>query len=353
MAMYDRNTYGGPKSKGLWIYPILALLIAAILCLVYWIKYHVPNTGEVTPSKTAVQTPVENPPAAAPRKETPPVSPLPAAKPAVTEASLPGMAKDLAEPNAQTARLIEQAVALVNSQSPQIFEARDRLNDILSMPLNSQQRSLVKDQLSQLSEKWLFSRTIFPQDIFCTSYKVKPGDSLATISAEFKVPYEIIMQINDISRPETLQAGEIIKVIKGPFNARIYRSAFTMDLYLQQNMFVRTFKVGLGKAGKETPTGLWLVDPNDKLISPTWTDPDTGKVYHAEDSDYPLGSRWIGLEGIEGQAKGRTGFAIHGTKDPQQIGAATSRGCVRLHNGDAILVYNLMMPGFSQVKIVD
>ncbi len=353
MAMYDRNTYSRPKSKGLWIYPILALLIAAILCLAYWIKYHVPNASQVTPSKTAVQTPVEKPPAAAPKKEAPPASPLPAAKPTVTEANLPGMAKNLTEPNAETARLIDQAIALANSQPPQIIEARDRLNDILSMPMSSQQRTAVKDQLSQLSEKWLFSRTIFPQDTFCTSYKVKPGDSLATISAEFKVPYEIIMQINSIARPEALQAGELIKVIKGPFNARIYRSAFTMDLYLQQNMFVRTFKVGLGKAGKETPTGLWIVKSDGKLISPTWTDPDTGKVYHAEDPDYPLGSRWIGLDGIEGEAKGRTGFALHGTKDPQQIGAAASRGCVRLHNGDAILVYNLMMPGFSQVKIVD
>ena len=349
MAIYNGNAYGRLKSKGPWTYLILALLIVGISYYVYRLKYHAPNTGEATPSETAVQAPAKNPPATVPKKETPPAS----TKPAVTEASLPGMAKDLAEPNAQTARLIDQAVALVNSQPSQIIEARDRLNEILSMPMNSQQRSVVKDQLSQLSEKWLFSRTIFPQDTLCASYKVKPGDSLATIGAEFKVPYEIIMQINGITRPEALKADEMIKVIKGPFHARIYRSAFTMDLYIQQNMFVRSFKVGLGKTGKETPTGLWLVKPDGKLISPTWTDPDTGKVYHAEDADYPLGSRWIGLEGIEGQAKGRTGFAIHGTKDPQEIGAAASRGCIRLHNGDAILVYNLMMPGFSQVKIVD
>lgn len=125
-----------------------------------------------------------------------------------------------------------------------------------------------------------------------------------------------------------------------------------MDVFLQ-NTFVKSFPVGLGRAGMETPTGVWLVKPDGKLISPTWTDPDTGKTYKAQDPDYPLGSRWIGLEGIEGEAKGRTGFALHGTKSPEQIGTQGSRGCVRLHNGDAILVYNLMMPGYSQVKIVE
>jgi lipoprotein-anchoring transpeptidase ErfK/SrfK len=166
------------------------------------------------------------------------------------------------------------------------------------------------------------------------------------------VPYEILQQINNIGRPEALRAGEKIKVINGPFHARIYRSAFTMDLFLQ-NTYVRSFRVGLGKRGRETPKGLWRVKPSGKLITPTWTDPDTGKTYKAEDPDYPLGSRWIALEGIEGNAVGRTGIAFHGTKDPNLIGTADSRGCIRLDNGDAILVYNLLVPTFSQVEIVE
>ena len=111
--------------------------------------------------------------------------------------------------------------------------------------------------------------------------------------------------------------------------------------------------MGLGQPGMETPTGLWVVKLGGKLIAPTWVDPITGKVYEAEDPDYPLGSRWIGLEGIKGGAKGRTGFAIHGTKDPNQIGTASSQGCIRLHNGNAILMYNLLMPGLSQVEVVE
>ncbi|HPY76430.1 MAG TPA: L,D-transpeptidase, partial [Anaerohalosphaeraceae bacterium] len=61
----------------------------------------------------------------------------------------------------------------------------------------------------------------------------------------------------------------------------------------------------------------------------------------------------IGLEGLEGDAKGRTGFAIHGTKDPETIGTQSSKGCIRLYNGDVIELYNLLFAGYSQVRVAD
>ena len=268
------------------------------------------------------------------------------------ELNVSNMPEPTAEDNPRVADLIAEAVAFTGEKPGKIIEARDRLNEALLLPMSTQQRAFVKSQLSALADKWLFSRTILPEDKLCSSYTVKPGDRLRTIGEQFKVPYEILMQINNINRPDALQAGETIKIINGPFHARVYRSTFTMDLFLH-NTFVRSFSVGLGKPGRETPTGLWLVEPGDKLIKPPWTDPDTGRRYQADDPDYPLGSRWIGLKGIEGQAKDRTGFAIHGTKDPNQIGSAGSRGCIRAHNGDAILLYNLLEPGFSKVEVVE
>ncbi len=173
---------------------------------------------------------------------------------------------------------------------------------------------------------------------------------LSTIAKRHKVPYQILLDINGIKKAEHLQAGQAIKVINGPFHTILYSSAFTMDLYLQ-NTYVMSFKVGLGKDGFDTPTGLWVVKPGGKLIKPAWTDPDTGRRYEAEDPNYPLGSRWIGLEGLEGAAKGRTGFAIHGTKDEHTIGTKSSRGCIRLFNGEAIMMYNMLESGVSEVRV--
>jgi LysM repeat protein len=320
------------------VYVVSVLLIIAVV-IVFVRRYYPFGQDKTVATSTDTSGPLES--------ETI----LPAVE-AEVEPNLLKIAPPTAEANPWAAELISEAMSYIEAKPARIIDARDRLNETLPLPMNMQQREFVKKQLSELAEKWLFSRTIFPQDSLCGSYKVKPGDLLSTIGKQFKVPYEILMEINSISYPEALQAGETIKVIKGPFHARVYRSTLTMDLYLQ-NTFVRSFPVGLGKPGMETPTGLWAVKAGGKLVTPTWTDPVSGKTYEPEDPDYPLGSRWIGIEGLKGKAVGRTGFAIHGTKDPNEIGIAGSQGCIRLHNGDAILLYNLLAPGYSRVEIVE
>ncbi len=254
--------------------------------------------------------------------------------------------------DAQAALVIDEAMRLLNARPIEVIKAREMLNELLGKPISNQQKNLVKQELSRLADKWLFSRTVYPKDTLCGIYTVQSGDLLSTIGKKHKVPWQILQQINGIPRPEALQADQSIKIINGPFHAKVYRSSFTMDLYLQDT-FVRSFPVGLGKSGYETPTGLWMVRPSGKLVKPRWTDPDTGRTYEPDDSNYPLGSRWISLDGLEGAAKGRTGFAIHGTKDPHEIGVAKSRGCIRLYNGDVILVYDLVMPGESKVVVMD
>ncbi len=256
------------------------------------------------------------------------------------------------ESNPELIAFIDYVTTCIDAKPPRIIDARDKLNEMLSMPMTGEQLAFVKKQLARLSEEWLFARIVFPEDNLCSSYKVEPGDQFRILGKKFKVPYEILMRINNISSPKALRAGETIKVINGPFHCKIYRSAFTMDLYLQ-DIFVRSFSVGLGKPGMETPTGRWVIKPGGKLVSPLWTDPATGTTYEAEDQDYPLGSRWIGLEGIKGTAKDRSGFAIHGTKNTEEIGTAESRGCIRLYNEDVILLYNFLMPGVSQVIVVE
>jgi LysM repeat protein len=255
-------------------------------------------------------------------------------------------------PDAKAALVIDEAMRLLSARPIEVVKAREMLNELLGEPISEQQKNLVKQELSRLADKWLFSKVVYPNDTLCGMYTVHSGDLLSTIGKKHEVPWQILQQINGILKPEALQADQNIKIINGPFHAKIYRSTFTMDIYLQDT-FVRSFPIGLGKPGYETPTGLWVVRPGGKLIKPRWTDPDTGRTYEPDDPNYPLGSRWISLDGLEGQAKGRTGFAIHGTKDPHEIGTAKSRGCIRLYNGDVILVYDLLMEGESKVLVTD
>jgi hypothetical protein len=293
----------------------------------------------------SVSAPVSSAQDAAPQE----VAAEPAAA-AGTPSAQEAAAQAQASASPEVRALIETAVEA--RRAGRIIAARDALNEALKLPMSEVLRDEIKRQLSLLADRWLFSREVLEGDTLTEWYLVQPGDLLLKIANLYKVPYEILMEINGLRKAEALQAGQRIKVIRGPFHAVIRRSRYTMDLFLQEQ-YIKTYRVGLGTPGHETPTGLWRVKPNDKLVQPPWTDPDTGRRYVASDPDYPLGSRWIGLEGLEGNAKGRTGFAIHGTKDPETIGTQSSRGCIRLHNGDVIEVYNLLFAGHSLVRVDD
>ena len=328
MAIYPSGMYGAERRN--WKHLLLGAAVGVLIGIIVVGAYFLLRGG--------APAPVDAEAVAAAVKDNP-------------DSARAYMAKQ-ADANEQVATLINQAVSYLKMNPPKSIEARDRLNELLPMQMGAGQKQFIKEQLSKLSEEWLFSNRVLPGDKLCGYYKVESGDLLTKIGSQHQVPYEILMEINGIAKPQQLGADDTIKIINGPFQAKVYCSSFTLDLYLQ-NTFVRSFHVGLGKTGKETPTGLWVVKPEGKLISPTWTDPDTGKTYEADDPDYPLGSRWIALQGLEGAAVGRTGFAIHGTKDPNQIGKAESRGCIRMFNGDAVLMYNLLMPGVSQVQVLD
>ena len=255
---------------------------------------------------------------------------------------------DSTDPQART--LIEEAVGDI--AAGQIISARDKLVQAMPMKLSSRMLTTVKAQLAELSKRWLFSRDPYAGDSLTGVYEVQSGDLLSTIAKKHNIPYEILMKINGIKDARKLRAGDKIKVINGPFHAIVYRSTFTMDLYLGSKTYVKTYRIGLGQPGKDTPTGKWRVKRDGKLMEPPWPKPGGGLVYPGN-PEYPLGSRWIGTDGIDGQAKGRTGFGIHGTKDTDTIGKRSSLGCIRLHNGEVKEFYDLMMPGISEIRVVD
>jgi len=337
------------------LYLIVALIVFGVVVFVLFRRWtpgpsEAATGGEVSDANS-VGTPDQSAPALA---QTQPQSVPPATivgQPPASPASPAVVPATQAQSNPEVAAILSEATALLKSQPGRLIEVRNKLNSALKMPMSAEQLQAIKEQLSKAADAWLFGPAVFAGDTLCEGYTVKSGDLLQIIGRRHKVPHEILMQINQIPRPESLQANRTIKVINGPFHAKVYRSTFTLDLYLQ-DMFVRSYRVGLGAPGTETPTGLWRVKEGGKLIQPPWYDKRTGRTYQPTDPDYPLGSRWIALEGMEGEAKGQIGYAIHGTKDPQQIGTAASQGCIRMYNGEAILTYNVLFPIYSKVEVL-
>jgi lipoprotein-anchoring transpeptidase ErfK/SrfK len=333
----------------------LAVVIVGLVALNRYRNYKpAPGLNEDVSATETVVTPaaVEQTPPATPTAAVAPVqTPQPVTQPTVVQAiPEPNQAIVVDNTSPEAAAVVKQAVEEIGAG--RIITARDQLNRSLDMKLGDKVRGEVKTKLAELANQWLFGKTVCAGDTLTELHKVGPGEVLAILARQYKVPHECIEKINGITNPERLQAGQTIKIVHGPFSAVVSKKNFTLDLYLQ-GMFVKSYRVGMGRTEHETPLGKWRAAAGGKLVKPTWTDPDTGKTYYGNDPDYPLGSRWIALDGLEGAAKGRTGFAIHGTKDPETIGTQASRGCIRLFNGDVVEVYDLMEAGVSEVMVVE
>jgi LysM repeat protein len=228
-------------------------------------------------------------------------------------------------------------------------------NALLSGTLGPNQTATVKQLLSQANQTIVFSTRHFPDDPYGGTVTVQSGQTLAKIAQTYAVPWQFLLQINGLSNPKYLRADQTLKIIKGPFNAVVTKSAFTMDIWLgtpeqQGSMYITTYRVGLGQ-DDSTPTGTWMVEPSRKLRNPTYFSPRGQGIIEADDPKNPLGKYWIGLTGTEGQAVGKMSYGIHGTIDPSSIGHMSSLGCIRLGDADIAQVFAMLVEGKSVVIV--
>jgi LysM repeat protein len=240
--------------------------------------------------------------------------------------------------------------ALKRYQAGQRIEARQELNRLLHSPLPEADKDEIRAHLARIASETIFSRSRVEGDPLVDTYTVQRGDRLVHVARRYDIPHEAIMHVNGIHDPARIAEGMKLAVPRGPFHARIYKSRFRLDLYLQ-DLYVRSFPVGLG-VDSGTPTGTWRV--KNRQPNPTYYPPPSApdrRVIPPNDPKNPLGEYWIGLEGIEGEAFGKEGYGIHGTIEPETIGRNASLGCVRMREEDVALLFRLLQVGKSTVTI--
>ena len=115
-----------------------------------------------------------------------------------------------------------------------------------------------------------------------------------------------------------------------------------------QPTIVKTYPIGIGRVGWETPLGVTTVTAKAK--DPHWYVPLSVRQEHAElgdpipsvippGPDNPLGHRVLKLE--------MPGYLIHGTNQPYGVGMRISHGCVRLYPENIEYLYEIVDIGES------
>jgi LysM repeat protein len=201
---------------------------------------------------------------------------------------------------------------------------------------NPERRPEIQDRIDHTAQLIYFS----PQPHLMPAYVVESGDLLSRIAAKYAVSWEYLARLNRVE-PQRIQAGQRLKVIKGPFSAIVDLDRYELIVHAH-GYYVRRYPVGIGK-DHSTPVGTFSV--KNKEFNPTYygTDEETGLrfIVERDDPQNPLGERWIDLG---------DSYGIHGTIDPESIGKAESRGCIRMRNEDVEIVYDLLSLG-SEVVI--
>jgi LysM repeat protein len=343
-----------------------SLMAALLITLIVGVAFHLknmPTSTPAAPAKAEIAIAPSIQPTTAP---TPPLLSAMKSEPLAIEVKPPStqpMLTPTTMPMWSTDRSINiSPTQLADAQSKKdagdLLAARKMLNDaLLSGKLSPAEIEATKKSIADINQTVIFSSRHFTGDEFGGNYMVQSGDRMTKIADKHDVTWELLCRINNLSDPKKLRAGVPLKIINGPFSAVVTKSKFNMDIYLgppgeKGAMYVMSVPVGLGK-DDSTPTGTWTVETGKKVKNPTYFSPRGEGVIDKDDPKNPLGERWIGLTGIDGKAVGQASYGIHGTIDESSIGQQSSMGCIRLHNADVELVYDLLVEGKSTVIVRD
>jgi lipoprotein-anchoring transpeptidase ErfK/SrfK len=278
-------------------------------------------------------------------------APIAAPKPAA-----PAPAPRVAIPAVPADKAVAEGKAKIDAG--QFVVGREILNSALvSGKLTPGDQAIAKELMMQANQAIIFSSKPFADDPWQEQYTVQSGDLMVRIANRFFIPHELISRLNNNIAANRIRPGQKLKVLKGPMHGVVSKSNYTLDLYLgapggEGSMYVCTFAVGLG-ADDSTPTGLWNVPKGAKARNPVYYSPRGEGIIGADDPKNPLGEYWIAIEGIEGDAVGKTSFGIHGTIEPETIGKQASMGCIRLRNEDIKQVFEMLYEVKSNVRIIE
>ncbi|MEC3883818.1 L,D-transpeptidase family protein [Halobacillus sp. HZG1] len=144
-------------------------------------------------------------------------------------------------------------------------------------------------------------------------HTVKPGETLAQISRDYRTPLRDILAANQIANPNMIFPGQQINIPGFPnpdtIPYRIDISTTKRQLRLYKNgALQKEFPIAVGKILSATPVGNFFI------------------INKAPNPGGPYGTMWMSLS--------KQHYGIHGTNNPSSIGKAVSKGCIRMFNKD-------------------
>ncbi|MDG5788403.1 L,D-transpeptidase family protein [Evansella sp. AB-P1] len=144
-------------------------------------------------------------------------------------------------------------------------------------------------------------------------HTVKPGETLYSISEDYRTPLPSIIGANPSIDPNMIIVGQKIKIPGFPL---VESQAYSIDVNITEknltlkhvDVVQKIYPVAVGRMLHETPIGDYII------------------INKAPNPGGPYGTMWMSLS--------KKHYGIHGTNDPSSIGKNVSKGCIRMYNHD-------------------
>ncbi len=191
------------------------------------------------------------------------------------------------------------------------------------------------------------------------SYRTAYEDTLLDLARQFKLGYVEMVAANPGTDPwvpgegtdVVLPTVHLMPDLPGEKPEGIVINLADMRLYFfeEDSAAPRSFPIGIGRDGLNTPTGVTKIVRKRK--DPSWRptvrmreeDPELPEVVPAG-PDNPLGTRAMYLGWPE--------YLIHGTNQPWGVGRRVSSGCVRMYPEDVETLFG-MVELDTKVTVID
>lgn len=193
---------------------------------------------------------------------------------------------------------------------------------------------------------------------FTKTHNIGNFESLIEAARKFNLGYNEIVSANPDIDPFLPDNGTIITIptswilptIDSYNGIVINLSEMRLYYFFQQKdrKLVRTFPIGIGREGYDTPLGKFKII--QKIENPSWYVPESIRAEKPElprvvppGPDNPLGTHALRLS--------LQSYLIHGTNKPWGVGRRVSHGCIRLYPEDIPVLFQLVNNGVK-VEIV-
>jgi len=223
------------------------------------------------------------------------------------------------------------------------LEARTLYKNAMENATNINKLKKIQKRLEDINIKIILSPIL---DECSVEYVVRPKDVLIKIARKFGTTVNLIKRSNNLSS-DTIRLGQKLKINTCKFSIVVDKSQNLLFLKKKDEV-IKTYSVSTGK-DNSTPTGTFYIN-RDKLINPTWY--KTGAIIPPDSPENILGSRWMGLGGVDDGGVEIEGYGIHGTTKPNELGRQITLGCVRMKNEEVEIVYDIVPVG-TEVIIID